>query len=259
MRPFLRTLRVDLRRSILSAPFFLSLGLLLLVQFAAVFAELTSKANLAFTDWPYYLNYANTTSAQEYAIMLVPCLVYAWSYCQDRDSGFYGQAVQRVGFRTYTLSRIVSVIFSALLAGILSVFLFTLFLLSLNHLDTALPSNYENRIVYLHLIHLGKPFLYVCVRALHNGLVCAMAASVGLAVSAFIPNTHVAVFSPLILYFIFNTIGKVTKSLWFNPAKLLFSQYHQNVWHNLFLVFMVTVDIMVISGYLFYRQAERRR
>lgn len=259
MRPFLRTLQVDLRRSILSMPFVISLVFLLLAQFMAVFSEFTSSAYLAYLDWPYYLNLASTYSLQPYAMLIAACLGYAWSYCQDKGSGFFEQAVRRVGFRAYSLSRILSVIISALLAGILSVCLFTLFLLSLNHLGTAVDNNnYENRVVYLHLIYLGKPFLFVCFRALHNGLVCAMAASVGLAVSAYIPNTHVAVFSPLILYLILNTIGKVTGSTWFSPIRLLFSQYHQNVWHNLFLVFMVTADIMVFSGYLFYRQAERR-
>ena len=258
MQTFLRTLRVDLRRSVISVPFIISLVILLLIQLLATIGELTN-IQLAYLDWPYYLNRASTSSLQPYAILLAACLGYAWSYCQDKGSGFYDQAVQRVGFRAYCLSRILSVIISALLVGILSVCLFTLFLLSLNHLGTALDENYENRAVYLHLIHLGKPVLFVCFRALHNGLVCAMAASVGLAVSAYIPNTHVAVFSPLILYLILNTIGKVTGSTWFHPNKLLFFQYHRNVWHNLFLVFMVTVDIMVISGYLFYRQAERRR
>lgn len=260
MQHFFRTLRIDLRRSILSVPFAVSLLILLFIQVVAVFAELTSEAYTgSFTDWPYYLNLASTYSLQPFAMLIAACLGYAWSYCQDKGSGFYDQAVQRVGFRVYSLSRILSVTLSALLAGFLSVCFFTLFLLSLNHLGTALDNNYENRAVYLHLIHLGKPFLFVCFRALHNGLVCAMAASVGLAVSAYIPNAHVAVFSPLILYLILNTIGKVTGSTWFHPHQLLFFQYHRNVWHNLFLVFMVTADIMVISGYLFYRQAERRR
>lgn len=107
-----------MRRSLLSGSFLLTVALLLVMQYLAVFGRLTNASETIF-EWPYYLNYAFVAESLSKSILFIGCICYAWSYCKDRDSGFYDQAVQRVGFRSYCLSRLVSTALSAFLAGIL--------------------------------------------------------------------------------------------------------------------------------------------
>ncbi|MGM9641224.1 MAG: hypothetical protein ACI3V3_07635 [Faecousia sp.] len=257
MKPFCRAMKVDLRRSLLSGSFLLTVALLLVMQYLAVFSMLTNASEGAFA-WPYYLNFANAINSMPTTVLFIACVCYSWSYCRDRDSGFYDQAVQRVGFRSYCLSRLVSTALSAFLAGILAVSLFALYLMTLAPLGDD-PIGYIGQPAYMTLVGEGRVGLFFLLRCVHTGLLCAMASVLGLAVSAFIPNTHVAIFSPYLLFFTVHDLAMLMNTRWFMPNRLLFSQVLRNDVQNFLFASCVMVDITVIGGYVFYRRAERRR
>lgn len=254
MKHFFRALKVDLRRSVLSSTFLITVLLLLAMQFMSVFADVAQMSS--FKNWLYYLNVANTRGSSD-MVLLIGCICYAWSYCRDRDCGFYDQVVPRVGFRAFALSRLVSTALSAFLAGVLSICFFTLFLLSQGH--TGEPfGDFEGQPIYLGLVSAGRTDLFFLFRCVHTGLMCGMAATSGLAVSAFVRNTHVAIFIPYLFLYAISRLGDLIESTWLAPFKLLFGQLFRNDIQNFLFVSFVMLDVIAVAGYVFYRRAERR-
>ena len=57
-------------------------------------------------------------------LLPIGAVPYAWSFLQDRESGFETQAVERVGARAYGVAKVVSTGLSAFLAAAVAVVLF---------------------------------------------------------------------------------------------------------------------------------------
>lgn len=109
---------MDLRRSLLSGAFFLTVALMLAWMCFNSAHYLFNPAMWSQISAPKMLFNATCTSLGLapllFAIATVP---YAWSFLQDRESGFENQAVERVGFWAYGFAKVLSVALSALLGG----------------------------------------------------------------------------------------------------------------------------------------------
>ena len=125
MRALGRALGVDLRRSLLSGAFFLTVALMLAWMCFNSAHYLFNPAMWSQISAPKMLFIATCTSLGLapllFAIATVP---YAWSFLQDRESGFENQAVERVGFWAYGFAKVLSVALSAFLAAAVSIGLF---------------------------------------------------------------------------------------------------------------------------------------
>ena len=116
MKALGRALGVDLRRSVLSGAFLLTVVLMLAWMcfnsahylFNPIRWGQISAAKMLFNATCTSLGLAPLL----FAIATVP---YAWSFLQDRESGFENQAMERVGFWAYGFAKILSVALSAFL------------------------------------------------------------------------------------------------------------------------------------------------
>lgn len=102
MRALGRALRVDLHRSVCSRPFFVTVALLFTWLVANCGRHLTSQTSRRVLSAAEMLNYTLTgTLSLVELVLAIAAVAYAWSYCHDRSSGFFLQAVERVGLPAY--------------------------------------------------------------------------------------------------------------------------------------------------------------
>ena len=98
MRALGRALRVDLHRSVCSRPFFVTVALLFTWLVANCGQHLTSQMSRRVLSAAEMLNYTLTgTLSLVELVLAIAAVAYAWSYCHDRSSGFFLQAVERWG------------------------------------------------------------------------------------------------------------------------------------------------------------------
>ena len=114
MRALGRALRVDLHRSVCSRPFFVTVALLFTWLVANCGRHLTSQTSRRVLSAAEMLNYTLTgTLSLVELVLAIAAVAYAWSYCHDRSSGFFLQAVERVGLPAYGAARAIAVAVSA--------------------------------------------------------------------------------------------------------------------------------------------------
>lgn len=257
MYSFCRALKVDLRRGLVSSSFLLTVALLFVVHLCAVLPDYFSQA-IPKMSWQKMLVNAHASGLTD-TMMFLGAVCYAWSYCQDRDSGFYDQAVRRVGFRVYCLSRVVAVALTAFLAGVLSDILLTLVLRALPELPPLSSHAAVEQALYLSVAgaHTG---LFLLLRYVHTGMVCAMVGATGLAASAFVRNTHVAVFVPYVLYLLADELIALLKIRFFSFYGLFyFPHFRFDQTRSFWYMLYVSAVLIGIAGYVFYRRADWRR
>ena len=227
MKALRRALKVDLHRAVFSRAFLLTVLLLM----GWLFFNLLFYTENVWTrvDIVTQLNSATSGAFGLAELLLAIATVpYAWSYVQDRNSGFEAQALQRVGFRAYGFSKILSVGLSAFLAAITSIALFLgiLYARGLN----VLPSHPLSESGYIWIIPNGGVFLYYLVHAVVTGLGAAMAAVVALAVSTMVPNVYVALMSPLLWYYIYQVLCSIFfLSNAFSPVSYTHLRAHETI------------------------------
>ena len=259
MRALGRALGVDLRRSLLSGAFFLTVALMLAWMCFNSAHYLFNPAMWSQISAPKMLFIATCTSLGLapllFAIATVP---YAWSFLQDRESGFENQAVERVGFWAYGFAKVLSVALSAFLAAAVSIGLFVgaLFLLGLPETQPAL----EGGEGYLGFAASGHTVRYYLARITITGLSCSLASVFGLMMTAIIRNVFVGLLAPLVGYYLYSVLHAVvslaTHSLWitqaFRLSGILFYQAFEDpgfsfLWSS---VVMLTMTALCAKGFL---------
>ena len=257
MKALRRALKVDLHRAVFSRTFLLTVLLLM----GWLFFNLLFYTENVWTrvDIVTQLNSATSGAFGLAELLLAIATVpYAWSYLQDRNSGFEAQALQRVGFRAYGFSKILSVGLSAFLAAITSIALF-LGILYARGLDV-LPSHPLSESGYFLIIPNGGVFLYYLVHAVVTGLGAAMAAVVALAVSTMVPNVYVALMSPLLWYYIYQVLCSIFfLSNAFSLTVILFEQYFANPWFNFLWACVFLLTMTALFGRLFLWRLRKER
>ncbi len=195
-----RALGVDLRRALLSKRFLLTVVLLLLWQFLNCSGNILSAYWWSQTSIVYALDYA-ISNQEVLADLLLPlaAIPYAWSFLQDRESGFELQAVERVGIRAYGLAKLLSVGVAAFLAVAvaMSLFLAGLYVMGME----TLPWHPLNNNQYYAIASAGHVSLFYLVRITVAGLTGSLAAVFALTVSAFLSNAYVALLAPLLGFY----------------------------------------------------------
>lgn len=258
MNSFFRSLSVDLKRSIFSRSFLTMIVLLFVMQFLNTISTVTTHL-IVGTSWEYLLDRAFNGDFTE-MVFCIAATGYAWSYCVDHKSGFFQQAVQRVGIRSYCLSRIVSVAVSAFLATVVSMGLFVLFSMALTSGNIVDKSYYRN-MGYMDLVADGKSGLYFAVSCTHMGLACSAIALTGLVVSAYTPNTYMTVFAPLLISMLVQAVnGIVGMQMQWSLHGILFGYSNFGSVAATFGVCSILILCgMVLLGDLFYHRVEKRR
>lgn len=196
----------------------------------------------------------------EYFITILAAVPFAGSYSEELQGRLSAYKVARCGKRTYALSKF---IVGAFMGGV-SLFLGGLVLILT--LSTYLPLVTELDLVehqwmpFYGALTVGAGVPYFLIILYIMFLAGALWASVGLCVSAFLPNTYVAICSPFIVRFLFVQIGRLSKlPNGFRLDRLLSARATIGS-DSLTLVLMaVIVFVMIVVCYkLFRRRIERR-
>lgn len=256
MRAFLNTVKVDLRRSLLSAGFALTVALLFLMQALTFLPDHFSQATVP-VPWQHALAMAHWQGIPN-MILFLGAICYSWSYCVDKNCGFFDQVIPRVGIQNYCLSRVMVTALSGLLAGALADLLFTLLLLALG-LSSELSPHFATQPLYEALAVEGRNGLYLLFRCVHTGMVSAAVAVTALAASTFFKNAYVAIFVPLLLYELTSQISSalnlprigIVQSVFLH----CFDDQVKSFWYMLCLMLLV----IVFFGLVFYRRVKERR
>lgn len=214
-----RALKVDLHRSVISSSFALTVMILILWLAMNSAQYLTSETFLRFCLPESIVNYA-TTSASTFSslVLVIAAIPYAWSYCQDKDSGFLIQAEQRIGLRIYGLSRVFSVAVSAFLAAVLAMGLFTVFVHTQFRGEESRES-LANTLAYMTLVAEGNTGLYYLIRFTVTGLTCSMGAVLGLMITAYFPSVYLAYLMPLMAYYFWEIAGPWAEFGWYHLVR----------------------------------------
>ena len=262
MKALGRALRVDLRRSVLSGAFLLTVVLMLAWMcfnsahylFNPIRWGQISAAKMLFNATCTSLGLAPLL----FAIATVP---YAWSFLQDRESGFENQAMERVGFWAYGFAKILSVALSAFLAAAVAIGLFVGALSFLGLPET--QNGLEGAGGYLGFAASGHLVGYYLARIVVTGLSCSLASVFGLMMTAMIRNVFVGLLAPLVGYYLYMVLHTVlsfmTHSLWFSRAfglnVILFYQTFESpgfslLWSSVLLLTMTALCAKAFLGRL---------
>ena len=251
MRAFGRALRVDLRRAILAKSFFLAILLFLAWQFLNCTGIMPSTFFWSNSSIVYVLAYALTDGAA-FAVQLLPigAVPYAWSFLQDRESGFETQAVERVGARAYGVAKVVSTGLSAFLAAAVAIVLF-IAILYLGGMAEFPHHPLDNSLYYSLATEFGV-LPYYLAHIVLAGLGAALAAVFALTVSAFVHNAYVALLSPLLVFYAYQILlGFIPNSRLFSLDSILFGQPLPNAGLSLLWAVVYLLTLMALCGRLF--------
>ena len=260
MRALGRALRVDLHRSVCSRPFFVTVALLFTWLVANCGQHLTSQMSRRVLSAAEMLNYTLTgTLSLVELVLAIAAVAYAWSYCHDRSSGFFLQAVERVGLPAYGAARAIAVAVSAFLAAVAALAAFLLLLAALRLPEPDLH-DLRDGIAYLDLVARGKPMLYFTVRIVIIGLACSFAAEFGLMVTAFFPNAYVAILSPTLLYYLQESLVKLIhmETRWY-LVRVIFGQTYDDEMKSFYWAVGYLSVATILCGWAFCRRMRKEQ
>lgn len=204
---FLRALYVDLRRAVVSSRFLLAVGMMLAWMLG------NSVTNIVIYDFLYVFGIPCTFEQAMVGkdglgmiVLAMATVPYATGYLTDRESGFDYNAIKRVGMTAYAVAKVIAVALSAFLAMVSAAGLF-LAGLCFSGAGHIAPGNgeYLNG-AYYDLVVLVGPWFYYLVRIIVSGFTASLASVFSLYVTTLIPNAYVALLSPLIGYYAYNSI-----------------------------------------------------
>ncbi len=128
-------------------------------------------------------------------------LPYGTAFCMDCKTEYANSIVSRIGIRKYTRGRGIAVALSgALVMGALMLSIITLCLVG-----AQMPETVESSGIYVggpweDLLPPANPFWFNLLRVLLAMVVGSLWATVGLAVSALVPNPYVGLILPFLIY-----------------------------------------------------------
>lgn len=195
-----------------------------------------------------------------FLILAIAALPYAWSYCQDKESGFLDSVLERVGIQAYSRARVVSVAASAFLAVQFALLLFAGFLLFQQVPATALTADGTGP--YTQIAAEGNFLLYYFVRATLTGLTCGLAAEFGLAVTVIITNVHIAFIIPLLGFYAVYIIQMILWELFsFNFEGMWIYSFFGLPFQNRIISFFWSAEwillLTVLSGWYFCKKLRK--
>ncbi len=244
---FRRSLRLELRRSILSSRFMLGVGLMLgwmILNAAesvktykhAQFAGIVQLIRLGMTNY-------NATGPVFLAISTIP---YTFSYLTEKECGYQNQAMERIGSMTYGAGKVTAVALSAFLMGVIALgsFIGICSLVGIPHTVRLEEVQYS----YAVWAAAKGPGWYYAAKFFHAGLVCGQAAVFSLMILGWMPNAYVGFLSPLIAYYLIECVESIVSRMvdisvllrLFSPNVIFYEVNSQNIlFHYLWSIFML--------------------
>lgn len=259
MKPLTRALKVDLRRSVCSETFLLSIGAVLAWLLLGCLKMLLDPRLRRGYSAEMVLAITTTDNFGFMTLILaISAISFAWSYCQDKDSGFLEQTVQRVGTLPYSVSRVIATVLSAFLGTVIALGLFTGFLF------TQFRGEGGTQNIgwpYMATAAEGKRGLFLFYRFTLTGLTSAVAAVFGLMTTAYLPNVYLAFLSPLIAYEFYNIIFHILriKIKWLSLGGMMFGCLGENDASSFFIGAAGLLALTALFGFLFCRKLRKEQ
>ena len=199
-------MRSELRRSLLSWPFWLSVFLCAAIYISPFWDMMgdfvTRTSNL---DYFYLFGVSHDLTFLWHVAPFLSCIPFAASFADERVCGMHRMLIVRQGKKKYFAKRMFSVWFSGYSVIALGMMLSMGIWIILGRKPIA--EGYDMSITYIANYHwsyvLGEGHFIrtMLVACLYNGLYGGLWALMGLAVTAYIPNRYVAVVAPFLVYF----------------------------------------------------------
>ena len=249
MKSLARCLLVDLKRSIVSTRFLVSV---------AGFSILLCL-NLPIDAWPEEAPYLFSLS-YKYGFyiffFLAAAIPYAQSYLADIDGGYIKSVVQRVPLTAYSFSRCIAVMLSGGFAIVLSTLVFLLFLYLQYPASSDVAISYSG---WDALISQGRTAGYYMLKTFFTAMLGGNFALFALNLSTVIKNSFVVLASPVLLYYCANELATLLKiPAWCNILGLLYyPPFPEHLLDSVLYYTAMLCILFVISSWVFYLQMRR--
>lgn len=244
-------LKQDFKRAFINIYFLLAILICLLACSLGIYPYIDFFENGAIY---FFLRAHSIGSSSVLALMvpLIPAIPFAFSYVNDKESGFINYIYLRNSKKEYIISRLIS----NSLAGGLSLALPLLFVFGL--LSSIFPVKYvdmgsvkgafssiynTSQVNYVFLL-IGLAFIFGAVYS-----------TLGLAVTAFVENKYLAIVFPFFVYFIPGILFPILGLDCFEPSTTFIPS--ANIYTKWYMIFIQQGILFILSASLFYIKVIR--
>lgn len=248
---FREALLLDLRRSVCSLRFLFGVFSILVWMIVNIGYELLHYDCALESGAVYLLRMALNGSNMGPVLLVIAAIPYATTFLSEEECGFRMEMEKRTGTYRYCVSKVITTVLSAFLLAVASILLF-LGLLTLLHIPHVLQN--ESMAIYYEEISVTRGISwYYAVKIILTGLVCSLSAMFALFISSYIPNAYASMLSPMIGYYLWNSILNLlfpllpASIIWqmISPLNLFFAQVWLGnsllsfLWTTLFLTLLI--------------------
>lgn len=246
---FREVLLLDLGRSVCSLRFLFGIFSILIWMIVNIGYEFLHYDYALESGTVYLLRMALDGSNMGPVLLVIAAIPYATAFLAEKECGFQIEMEKRIGIYRYSVSKVIATVLSAFLLAVASILLF-LGLLTLLHIPHVLQN--ESMAVYYEGLCVTKGVgWYYCVKIVLTGVGCSLSAMFALFINSYIPNAYASMLSPMIGYYLWNSILNLlfpllpVSIIWqmISPLNLFFAQ----VWlGNSLLSFLWTILFMTL-------------
>lgn len=237
--------RNDIKRMFHGIGFYLALLISILILLRPLIGAFTEK-----TSGTFYQFLSVPLAASDYTpfAALFCTIPYAWSFCDDYNSGYLKGITARIGAKKYSLQRCLVVMLSG---GLLMAAIFLIVHLVCAGLanlpETEETAAFLSRTIWarMNLLFAANGLVLSALRVLLAFLFGSVWALAGLTVSVFLPNRYVTLIAPFVVYQI---LWLLLEGNAFNPVYQLRgdSNYLPSLWFVLgYQICMILLFISV--------------
>lgn len=199
-------------------------------------------------------------------VILVSSLPVITGFCTDWNTQFIRSVVSRAGINRYLRHKILFCIVGTFITAFISLWLFTLFLLTRLPMISPLGVDSLSGIYPFNTIVSDAPVLYQLLKITCLSIYCSFWSVVGLAISAYIPNRFLVFTSPFTLCYILEIIYNNTFAL--NAPSFLQIPYlglasmglplFEIPFLDFSYIVLLFLGLSALAGYIFTIGAKRR-
>lgn len=243
-------LLLDLRRSVCSLRFLFGIFSMLVWMIVNIGYEFLHYDYALESGTVYLLRMALDGSNMGPVLLVIAAIPYATTFLAEEECGFRLEMEKRSGIYWYCVSKVIATVLSAFLLAAASILLF-LGLLTLLHIPHVLQN--ESMAIYYEELSVTRGIgWYYGVKIILTGSVCSLSAMFALFISSYIPNAYASMLSPMIGYYLWNSILNLlfpllpASIIWqmISPLNLFFAQVWLGsslssfLWTTLFLALL---------------------
>ncbi len=258
---FRDVLLLDLRRSVCSIRFLVGITSMLVWMIVNIGYEFLHFDNALESGAVYLLRRALDGSNMGPVLLVIAAIPYATTFLSEEECGFRMEMEKRTGIYWYCVSKVIATVLSAFLLAAVSILLF-LGLLTLLHVPHVLQN--ESMAIYYEELSVTRSVgWYYGVKIILTGSVCSLSAMFALFISSCIPNAYASMLSPMIGYYLWNSVLNLlcpllpVSIIWqmISPLNLFFAQ----VWlgSSLLSFLWTTLFLTLLTAFLGIRFVKR--